>query len=278
VRRKREHVAKQASFKGMSFLLGHFCETIVTSLFLVPSDHGRTIDGIEVHRRMDLRRVRPSTPLALLSVHTPPEDEPPDDSTWVESIEGNLANPLEFLLPEFSRSPLPELDVVVTGSLTTLVLAGDPSVRAPEQLTAAFRIRNGWVRETPRDRLVVRGYVLHVPCRTLIRDLFIAEELYSGGIPSVAFRISGPGGDTFDDMRRRFSAVDLFAPIEQLATGGRSFEIDGVPNSREVVDHVLHRAGHGATRFRGWRCRVPYPVPLIEMMWGLELPNRSSER
>ena len=49
---KREHIAKQASFKSMSFLLGHFCDVLTTTLFLVPSPNGRRVDGIEIQRRI----------------------------------------------------------------------------------------------------------------------------------------------------------------------------------------------------------------------------------
>ena len=53
---KREHIAKQASFKAMSFLLGHFCDVVTTTLFLVPSRDPRRVDGIEIQRRIGLRR------------------------------------------------------------------------------------------------------------------------------------------------------------------------------------------------------------------------------
>ena len=64
----------------MSFLLGHFCELLSTTLFLVPSANGRTVDGIELTRRIGLRRMRPSTPLALLSLYVAPEDGRAGDS------------------------------------------------------------------------------------------------------------------------------------------------------------------------------------------------------
>ena len=70
-----------------------------------------------------------------------------------------------------------------------------------------------------------------------------------------------------DDGRRHFNEVDLTTSIEQLPPGLPSYTIPGVMNHGAAVRHVLDRSGHGATRFRGWRCAVTYPVPLVEMMW-----------
>jgi hypothetical protein len=278
IRERREHVAKQATFKSMSFLLGHFCETLATSLFLVPSRNGRTVDAIEVHQRLGLRRLRPSTPLALLSILTPPEGEPPEDSTWIETIDGGAGtfSPRDFLLSDFSSEPLPDLEVLVTGPMTTLLLAGDPEVRTPARLTSAFRIRNGWSLRPSGPLQPIRGYVLHMPCRTVARNVFVAEDVFPGGTPRIAFRLPAPGGyqsPDLDDERRHPGTIDLTAPIEQLPTGARAFDVPGVAGTRGAIEHALERAGHASTKFHGWRCTLAYPVPLIEMFWWLAMPG-----
>ncbi len=278
LRERREHVAKQATFKSMSFLLGHYCETLATALFLVPSRNGRSVDGIEVQQRIGLRRLRPSSPLPLLSVLTPPEDEPPDDSTWIETLDGGLGNlaPREFLLPSFSTQPLPELDVLHHGAMTTFMLAGDPDLRSPSRITSAFRIRNGWVSSPASNPQPIRGYVLHMPCRSVVRDVFVAEGLFDGGIPRIRFRLPVPGGyasTDLDEDRRHPGTIDLVAPIEQLPSGSRAFQLPGVPGNQELITHALALSGHATTKFRGWRSSLTYPVPLIEMFWLLELPS-----
>lgn len=277
VRERREHTAKQATFKSMSYLLGHYCETLSTALFLVPSKNGRTVDGIEVHQRVGLRRLRPSTPLALLSILTPPEDEPPDDSTWIETVGGGLGTftPQAYLMSEFSTAPLPELEVLVRGPLTTFMLAGDPDVKAPTRVTSAFRIRNGWSLRPSGVVQPIRGYVLHMPCRTAVRDVFIADDVFPGGTPRVAFRIPSPGGSTEDGElnRRDPGAVELSAPIQQLSGGGRAYDVPGVPGSRDAIEQALALAGVDTVSFRGWRCTLAYPVPLLEMFWWLVLPD-----
>ncbi|MBZ0267428.1 hypothetical protein K8I85_04685 [bacterium] len=272
VRRNREHIAKQASFKSMSFLLGHFCETLVSQIFLVPGRNGNQVDAIEIQRRIGLRRMRPGAQLALLSYVPEPENE---DAFRIEHLGDNrgLIPAESFLLPEHCSDPLPPIEVVHDGMVTTLVLGEDPS--RSSDLTSATFLRNGWVRKPKSDFFSVRGYVLHIPCRTLVRDLFIADSLFPGVTPRVSFNIPGPGANThppYDDRRPHFSAVDLTASIEQQASGTAGYEMSGVGDSVLVTKHALELAGHGETRFRGWRCALTYPVPLVEMVWWLAVP------
>jgi hypothetical protein len=278
VRERSEHAARQAAFKSMSFLLGHYCETLSTSLFLVPSPNGRMIDGIEVHRRLGLRRMRPGTPLALLSMHYAPEDEHPSDDIILESIDGapGTQKPDDYLLREFSSDPLPDLEVMRDGKISTLVLAGDPSVHAPTHISSAFRVRNGWTLAPDAHIQDIRGYVLHVPARRLVRDLYVAEPLYPGAFPRISYLLPGPRGNTpvpEDDGARHYASVNLQAPIEALPGGSNSFALSGSANHSAAVRSVLERAGHATTRFRGWRSTITYPVPMLEMIWWLVHPN-----
>jgi hypothetical protein len=270
---KREHIAKQASFKSMSFLLGHFCDVLTTSLFLVPGKNGR-VDGIEIQRRTGLRRIRPSTPLALMSFWSEPDDHAEEHAIRIETIDGERGakDPTGFILPEFSTQPTPEFEVVHTGPMTTLVLAGDPNVHAPAQFTTAFRICNGWPMVPESHIYTLRGYVLHMPCRRMVREVYLAESLFTDASPRVSFLLPGARPamrPPTDDGRRQFTEVDLTVAIEQLAPGLPSYTIPGVVNHGAAVRHVLERAGHGDTKFRGWRCAMTYPVPLVELMWWL---------
>ena len=57
IREKREQMARQASFKAQSFLFGHYCETLTTALFVLPSAQPGRVDVIEVHRRIGLQQL-----------------------------------------------------------------------------------------------------------------------------------------------------------------------------------------------------------------------------
>src|SRR5262245_24093218 len=279
---KREHIAKQASFKAMSFVLGHFCDVLTTSLFLVPSANGRRVDGIEVHRRLGLRRMRPRTPLALLSFWAEASDAMKENAISFENVDGEpgAANPTGFLLPEYSTQPLPELDVMRDGEMTTLVLGGNSSGHAPTQLTSVFRIRNGWALAPEARYQSLRGYVLHTPCREVVRDVYIAESLYSDATPQVSFVLPGPRAAMRPPRatgQRHFTEVGLTSSIVQLPPSPQPYDIPGVVNHAAVVKHALERTGHSMTRFRGWRFAMTYPITLVEMIWWLLHPTLEPE-
>jgi hypothetical protein len=283
VRERSEHAARQAAFKSMSFLLGYYCETLATTLFCVPSANGRTVDAIEVQQRIGLRRLRPGTPLALLSFYYLPEDVTPGETISFESIHGpkRSESPEDYLLREFSTNPLPELAVMRSGPISTLVLPGDPSVHAPTQLSSAFRIRNAWSLRPDERVQDMRGYILHMPTRRLVRDLFVADELWRGATPRITYLLPGPRGDTprpDEDGLRHYANVNLSAPIEALPAGSRPYTLPGSPQHDAIIRHVLEAAGHGKTAFRGWRSSVTYPVPMMELMWWLVHPEAPPRR
>lgn len=218
--------------------------------------------------------MRPSTPLALMSVWSDPEDGASEHGIRMETLAGDRgsANPAGFILPEFSTQPIPDLEVHHDGDMTTLVLAGDPNVNAPAQFTSAFRVRNVWPRVPEKREYMLRGYVLHMPCRRMVRDVYIEESLFTDATPRVSYLLPGARPamrPPRDDGSRHFTEVDLATTIEQLPPGPPSHTIPGVMNHGAAVRHVLERTGHTHSRFRGWRSAMTYPVPLVEMMWWL---------
>jgi hypothetical protein len=267
IRERREQTARQASFKAQSFLFGHYCETLCTALFLLPSADGEHIDVLEVHRRLGLQRLAAGTTLPLLSVQTQVVVAPAGTGPVMTSVDGDTQTrrPHDFLIAEGSSVPLPELQVSEEGSMSTFVLAPDAAVGPPARLTSAFRIQRA-------DRLlqhdaynVVRNYMLHTPCRTLVRDVYLARGLWPDAWPQVDFYLPGPTGTPLvqpEPGRPHLRRVNLTARIEQLPPG---FDLDGVPDQAATLTSVLTRAGVADTPFRGWRCRMTYPVPLIEM-------------
>ncbi|HSI58683.1 MAG TPA: hypothetical protein VLA16_14085 [Ideonella sp.] len=272
VREKREHMARQASFKGQSFLFGHYCETLTTALFVLPSATPGRVDVIEIHRRIGLRRITPSTPLPLLSVSPAADDgSPPDpDAPCMASVAGDphARRSDDFLIAEASSSPLPKLTVEQEGGMATFLIGAGGPLMTPARLTTAFCVlRADTVAQTGPYNLL-RNYMLHSPCRTLVRDVFLAEGLWPDARPLVGFYLPSPSGAPmaqFDPAKPHYRQVNLSTHIEQLPPGAAAFGLPDVPDQREAIERVLARAGIAGAGFRGWRCRMAYPVPLIEM-------------
>jgi hypothetical protein len=276
--RKRENSSRQSTFKSSAFLLGYFSEVLCSSLFLIPSEDGGMVDGVEITRRLGVRRMRSTTTIPIFSFAVAQEGRPPDRSTHLEPIEpdsgpASLGN---LILPEHCTQPLPRLEVVREGRRTTVLLPGGSSTDGPMDMTWAIRLRNGGPADPGAGSHPLNGYFLHMPTRRLVRDLFIADSVYTGASPFVTFALPNTAAHQNPprpDLPTYYGQIDLTAELEPLPASGRGFSIPGVPDHDRLTRDVLTRSGHGQTRFRGWRCVINYPLPLIEMLFWLTHPD-----
>jgi hypothetical protein len=284
IRERREHMARQASFKAVSFLFGHYCETLSTSLFLVPSADGLHVDMVEVHRRLGLSRITPGTPLPLLSLHTPPlSDDGSTPAARVTPVDGNpatdgsqamvggAADVHRYFVTEASSLPLPELEIEREGSMSTFLLGPNSPEPLPARLTTAVRVARVELLRPDEPYVLLRNYMLHTPCQRLVREIFLAEGVWPDALPQIGFYLPGPSGApvaTPPPGVPHYRRLSLSAPIEQLPPGDAEFELSGVPDHGIAIRAVLQRAGLAGVNFRGWRCQTPYPVPLVEMQVG----------
>jgi hypothetical protein len=278
-RNRNERSAKQAVYRGMSYLLGLHCETIVTSFIIQPSEDGDGVDAIDLHQRIGLRRLRPSAPVGIFSLRLHPPSEGGTPAPQVRTLDGGPASDVEsHLLPDFSSAPLPEMEALHNGTQTTIVLSGeDPKMEAPMTLTSAVVISNVMQRyRTEGCEDEWRGYLLHYPCKTVIRDVFIRDDLYVGSVPEITFHIPTPKG--LETVRhpspfKTLNTLDLSIPIENLGRGLEQLAPREVPTYPLLVRQVFERTGWDASRFRGYRARVIYPVPMVFMTWWFPLPK-----
>lgn len=274
--RKRENTSRQAAFKAMSFLLGYYSDSFSSTMFLVPSEDGKTVDAIEVSRRLGARRMRSSATVPMFSYVRCPE-RPSAGAMRFDSIDGDPAGPNlhNLLLPKFCTDPMPEVEVVREQDRTTVVLPGN-NRKEPIDITWCFRLRNAGLRDPGPGLHVLHTYFLHMPTRRLVRDLFIAKSVHPGATPMVAFAQPGTRASENPPMEGKsnyFAQVDLSVELEPLPAPKRAFNIAGFPGQDHLVREVLERAGHGETEFRGWRSAITYPVPLLEMNIWLSHPE-----
>lgn len=263
---KRQHTSKQATFKSMSFLLGYYCDLMSSTLMLVPGRESGTADGIEITRRMGVRRMRSTATIPLFSF-SPWTSDGPDRIVPIDSGP-EVPSPANILLPEFCSNPMPNVEVVNEGASFAVVLPGTVKAESAMDFAWAFRHEDCHQARSDSAIQVLHAYFLHMPTRHVVRDLFIADSLYAGATPLVNWALPGthqhenPPRDGVTDY---YASVDLDATYEPLGDAKRVHAIPGMPGQERMIQSVLERAGHAKTRFRGWRCTLEYPVPLLDM-------------
>ena len=282
-RSRSEKNAKQAVYKAMSYLVGIRCESIATTFAIQPAADGRMADALDIHHRIGIRRLRPTAPLGVSSMRLHPPSNGKTPLPFMETLDGvPVSEAQNYFLPEFSSPDLPEFHMFTEGSvLTTALPESDPPLESPLDLTSAMVIRN--VMERYRTKEIHdewRGYLLHLPCKTLVRDVYIHEDLYQGMVPDITLHIPSPkGAETVrhPGLHGRLNTLDLSIPVENLGLGIGSVAIRGIGRYPELVHEVFDRAGWDASKFRGYRARVTYPVPMTLMTWWFSLPERHAD-
>ena len=275
VRQRAERTAKQGVYKSMSYLLGFHCDTMTSALILQPSANGATVDGIDVSLREGIRRLRPGTPVAVSSVDLTVET-PRDDAPRLETLAGGApSDPLSLFLPEFCDPSAPAIQLFQAERHTIFALSDEVSLQGPVTLTSAFIIRNGWLPYRTGDELEEgRAYLPHYPCKLLVRDLFIRDDLYVGAEPLIRMEFSSPTGPArqrTSNFPIRLNTLDMSAPIEHLGRGLKNAATTGVAQHAPLLAHVFEATGLDPERYRGYRTRIVYPVPMITMGWWIPI-------
>jgi hypothetical protein len=279
VRERAERTASQTVYRAMSYLLGFRCETITSAIILQPSEDGKRVDGIEVGRREGIRRLRPSAPVAVFSLNLATAGEPGE--AYIEMLDRNASpgDPRAVLLPEFCDPKHPPLEVHQTGQHMVFALPNDDDIlQAGVTISSAFYVRNGYQRWRMKDRAEeFRLYLLHYPCKLLIRDLFIRDDLWVGSEPQLRLEFPAPPGAQRPqptDPAIRLNQLDFSAPVLSLGRGLRRAATSGSSQHARLLGHVFQEAGLDPERYRGYRVRMQYPVPMITMGWWIPLPPK----
>lgn len=276
-RERNEHRAKQAIFGAMSYLIGCSCESLATALVLRPSADGQAVDGLEIHQRLGLRRLRPSAPVALFSLVLD-EGTAALPAPWFETLDGERSeNPTDYLLAGSAALAAEGVEIVRRGPHTIFTLAeSHASIDEALDLNSGYVLRHGWQRCANGLQNESRTYLLNFPARFLVRDVFIHEELWPGANPEISLRLPNPAGtdaNRYEGHLARINTLDLSVPIEQLGRGlARSAVRDLPPYSRQLAA-AFARLGWDPEQFRGYRSQMLYPVPMIAMTWWFPLPS-----
>ena len=249
----------------MSFLLGYYTELLASTVLLVPSEDRKVVDGIEISGGSAFGACGRRRPFRC-SVSSPGRRTKwagPARADRFRSRGTHSSNLLSGVL----HQPHAPVEVLGRGEhdgrpARQRARRGCNGLRvgvSPAQWRAARagRARRSAARAYSQDADTARR------ARSLSRrgDLSERDAVHLVGVAGCApLRASARKG-----RDRYYAQVELDAEFEPLVGTRKTFAVPGMPDQDRLVRDVLERAGHGATRFRGWRCTINYPVPLLDM-------------
>ncbi len=277
-----ETTNKQAVFRGMAQIKGIVADVALTTAIVHPSTDPARVDGVWLLAWFGLRRLRPG---AMLHVRSG-QIRPLADDHQRKTIHGRPVEDIEsLLLMPFCSQPVPRLQARPDARAAHYLVAGDSiGPRAAVDLVLA-ELTIGCMRRyrTPPQQPGFRQYrgpssEVTIPVRTLVFDVLLHEDVYPDRDPSLfIYDTAGLGVADMNDPARDPDRLDLNETIEPLGRGVSRFRATEIPRYTEMIRHVLSNLGWSADHFRGYRCRLQYPVYGSQVCMGF-LPPEPPDR
>jgi hypothetical protein len=268
LRGRVEVTARGDVFKGMRQVLGIEANTWLTSMMFVP--HATESDVVSVttiHGALGLRRLRPDTPVFF--TFGPPYHQP--------GVEPDLSqSPVS--LHEFYTNEPAKLQTKLNGKQLFHQFISDRIDKHAlfDMLAVSHSARGSRKYGTEQSRK--RGVSLFVdtPVRMLVCDALIHRDLFPGVDPElIVYNCASRGPANPNDPLRDVDRV-TFSETPTLVNGADRFDVDEVPNYREMVERVCAQLDRHPDEFRVHRLRMAYPIPTFQIVMAFAAPDAPS--
>jgi hypothetical protein len=259
---KFEFSRKQSIFKSLSQLKGQAAATSLACAMMLPSEDGQLIDVVWIMGLFGLHRVRPGSVVKFATRRLAGEG----GSRLPQTLDGKAVVGLEGLrLDEFCSDPPPKLDVHQVGNVVHYVLGGDGvGPMAATDFVFAELNRGEIKRYLPEDVQRKRHMFAEVtlPCRLLVFDVFIHEELIGqGDMPQLfVYDTSFEGVADVNDPTRDMDRMDLVESLKPLGQSLSMLRLAEVPGYQDLLSMTFDKLGLDRSKLKGFRTRIDYPL------------------
>ena len=255
---------KAAAFKAMSALRGVQADLVLNAGIVYPTPGAEYFSCLGIDALLGCRRTRPSGLLRNVGSWF----APPGAHYTVTAIDGRpIAQASDTLLAEFSTVTPDLIETVHHGTvLVETTIAGLPLARSDDapgvdyvcgQLLHHFhRPRRGAGAPTAGV-----GGQAEPPCEYFVVDTWLHDEVWPDARAALHVFDTVVRGVTHpDDPARRNDRFDMVETVQALGSGPDAFRLPEYPRYGELLRHVCTVAGIDATRLRGYRCKIRYPI------------------
>jgi len=260
-RREFELRRKQAAFRALSQLRGNAAETTLGTVLLHPSETTGMLDVVWLFGLFGLRRLRPGARVKLTTRRLTGggRDRRPRtlDRRPVDDLRG-------VRLDQFCDAKPAELEIRHVGETFHYFLSGDDyGVPSTSDLVLA-EANLAEIEDRIDVAAGVRPYVfaeVSVPCRSLLFDVLVHEDVYAGTDPTLfLYDTNLEGVASPNDSARDVDRLDLTETMTRLPSDVAQWRVPDVPNYAELLRYTFDQLGWQGERFRAYRCRMDYPL------------------
>jgi hypothetical protein len=271
---------KQTAFRALSQLRGTVASERIATALLHPHADGEHLDIVWIFGLLGVRRLRPGVQTTLTTRRYSDGSQRPRQPT---AFDGTALDDLTDLrLDAFCHSPPAAVDVHRSGESIRYSLAGDDY--GPDSVVDLLMAEAN-IGEMKRFVPAGSGrkgfmYVnVSTPVRTLLFDVLVHPGVYPGADPSLLFYdTTSEGTADVNDRERDLDRLEYSETIQHLGRGTAKFRVADVPDYVEMLRHVANRMGWNAEEFRGYRCRIDYPVYGTQVVMAFDPPTTPGVR
>jgi hypothetical protein len=265
---------RQAAFRAMSNLRGLAAEVILSCNLVHPGADAQRCDTAKLIGPVGLRRLRADADVRATSTRVIEADPsgPADTTLDGHALDSESAS---SALVEFCEPSPPRIRCVRQGLALHRLLDGN-HVGPQSRATLVFgEMRRSALRRygDPARRFTGGCEAIDVPAKTLILDFLVHEDVWPACEPELRvyeFGTVGPADP--NDPARDIDRRRVPETVQHLGRGSSGFAISEVGRYVEMIRHVGARLNWDIERFRGFRCRMPYPVYATQVCMVFEPP------
>lgn len=264
---------KQAAFKAMSQLKGVMADTLVATVLLHPSMDATHLDIVWVSGLLGLQRLRPGATVKFATRRVTGGDSP----RRPRALSGEPIDSLnDVRLERFCSAPSPRLGVERIGEVVHYTLASD-GFGPQSAVDLVFAELN--LAELPRYVPAAqnrKGYVfaeVNTPAKALHFDVFVHEGVYPHSTPMLhIYDTSFDGVANVNDRTRDVDRLEVAESIQPLNSGLLNFRSAHVTKYADLTRTVFGSLGWNPDQFRGYRCRIDYPIYGSQVVMAFDAP------
>jgi hypothetical protein len=253
---------RQAAFRAMSGLKGVSADVILNTNLVHPGSNDDRPDSAQLMGPIAVRRLRADADVRVTSCRVL---EPRPRGADPTALDGRPldSEPCSSSLPDFCEPSSPQIRCVRQGLVLNRVL--DHAAIGPQsRCTVLFgEIHRESARRftTPKRPYTGHCYSVEIPTKLLVLDYFVHESLWPHCGPEVrTYDYSPLGAANPNDPSRAADLWRMGETVQHLGAGGRGFALAEFGRYVEALQHVCGRLGWNLEEFRGYRCRVAYPI------------------
>jgi hypothetical protein len=253
---------KAAAFKAMSALRGVRADMVLSGVIIHPSATFTDLyDTVAIDALLGCRRIRPSGVLRLFGSH-PVRADP---RFTVTNLAGAPITAMpDMLLPQFSTVPLDSIRTTHHGQFfetTVNELPLGKGLEPGEDLICAQMYHGCRVRRGDGPPTSGIGGWAEPPAEYFVVDALLHEDVWPDAKPELrVFDTVVRGMTQPDDQARQGDRLDLLESVQSLGTGPEAFRLPEFARYPELIRSLCATLGWDASKLRGYRCKVRYPI------------------